>query len=371
MTSRRFANVDALRGLAAVLVIWLHASEVFVQLPAVAARGTAWFDAADLLGIGRTGVVAFFAISGYVIVPTLRGGRVDGTVDFLIKRGLRLFPPFWLAIALSAGSVWWLFGRDLDVFTVVANATMVPLEFGAPQMMGHFWTLEVELIFYALVLVFFWSGTLHRHAVVAGWMLGLTVAWAVLFRSHFGRAIVDHNLVWSYLAYFLAIMFWGAMVRDRQAGVAGASAASGRPSWPFHLMTAIVFGRPLIALVFGSTTVHREDWRGTLLGLILFLVAIRVPDRFARPFVWLGTISYSLYLLHPAVFYPLYYAVAHDPRWSGAPLFVYIALSVIGSVACAALAYRVVERPANALARRWVDRRRARRLRADGSATIA
>ena len=360
MRGGRFENIDALRGLAALLVIWLHASEVFVTLPGVAARGTAWYDAADLLGVGRMGVVAFFAISGYVIVPTVRGPRVAGTVDFVIKRCFRLFPPFWLAIAVASVTVWWLFDRHLTVPIVMANLVMLPLEFGEPQMMGHFWTLEVELIFYGLVLILFWSRRLHREPFLAWSLVLIQIAWAVAFKSVLGRAIVDHNLVWSFLGYFICVMFWGAMLRSRHGRPsvdASRGSTSWRRVWPFWLVTALVFGRPLLAIAFGSPTVHREDWRGTLLGLILFWVTTHVPARSARPFVWLGSISYSLYLLHPAVFYPLFHLAAKSPQFASAPLWSFIAASMLASIIAASLAFRYVEQPSNAAARRWVARR--------------
>lgn len=351
----RFENIDALRGIAAVLVVWLHTAEVFVTLPGIASGGTGAFDAAELISVGRVGVVAFFAISGYVIVPTLQGPRREATVDFVVKRAFRLFPAFWTSMALAAVTVWVLFDKALTPALIVANATMMPLEFGQPQMMGHFWTLEVELIFYAVVLGLFWCGRLHRESTIAVLFLLLSIAWAALYRNRYGRLLVDRNLVWSYLVYFLTVMFWGSMVRSRHA-VRSRDTARERRDWPFMVMTALVFGRPVIALIFGSPTVHREDWRGTLLGLLLFIAAIYLPVRYGKPFLWLGTISYSLYLFHPAVFYPMFLWVSRHPETGEAPLAVYIVASLAASIAVAALGYRWIEAPSNRVARRLVAR---------------
>ncbi len=351
--SHRDENIDLLRGVAALLVVWLHAAEVFVVLPGIAAHGTAWFDAADLLDTGRIGVTAFFAISGYVIVPTLRGPRDPATRDFLIKRFFRLYPPFWVSMACAAITVWWMFGRPLSVAVVAANTTMVPIEFGLPQMMGQYWTLEVELIFYALIVLLFRSGRLHRDGTIAAGLVVAAIAWPLLYRSALGRSIVDRNLVWSFLAYFLTIMFWGSMVRARMR------TPYRRLDVPFVVVTALVFARPVLALVFGSPTVHREDWRGTLLGLLLFVAFTRLPARHAKPFVWLGTISYSLYLFHPAVFYPMYRLVSTHPALAQAWLPLYLLVVTLASVAVAAVVHRWVEEPSNAFARRIVARLRA------------
>lgn len=354
----RFENIDVLRGVAALLVIWLHAAEVFIVLPGIAAHGYGLYDAADLLNVGRMGVIAFFAISGYVIVPTVVGPQGAGTRDFVIKRFFRLFPPFWLSMAVAAYTVWYLFGRTLTWPIVAANATMVPVEWGLPQMMGHYWTLEVELIFYGLVLALFWMGHLHREKTIALFLLALSIAWPVLYRFPFGKLIVDRNLVWSFLAYFLTVMFWGAMVRARRARRPATRTwrVAFREDWPYGLVTTLVFGRPVIAILFGSQTVHQEDWRGTFLGLLLFLLFVRIPARRARPFVWIGTVSYSLYLFHPAVFYPLFLWVARHEAWSHAALGWYVLASMIVSIACAGFVYRLVEAPSNAYARRLVRR---------------
>ena len=101
---------------------------------------------------------------------------------------------------------------------------------------------------------------------------------------------------------------------------------------------------------------HQEDWRGTFLGLLLFLAFLRVPARGVVALTGLGTISYSLYLFHPAVFYPMFRFVASRPAWSEAPLWTYVVASMAASIACAALSYRLIEAPCNRLARRWIER---------------
>lgn len=354
----RFENVDALRGLAALLVVWAHTAEVFVTLPGVAAHGTGWSDVAELLGLGRAGVVAFFAISGYVIVPTLVGPRGAGARDFLVKRLFRLYPPFWLSMAFAAWALWSLQGRPLDLAIVAANATMIPLEWNQPQMMGHYWTLEVELIFYALVLVLFWTGRLRSDRAVALLVLALAIAWPLLFKSAAGRLLVDRNLVWSFLSYFLAVMFWGAMVRARTTPDRPSHPFRGwtRTDWPFALVTVLVVARPVLAILFGSATVHREDWNGTVIGLLLFLLFVRIPPAHMRAFAWLGTISYSLYLMHPVVFYAMLALATARPSLATLPLAVYVPVAMAITIVLSTLTYRWVEAPSNRIARRLVRR---------------
>lgn len=56
MSSSRFAPIDALRGLAALLVVWLHVTEIFMQLP-VPPAGAWLYEAAAAVDTGRIGVV--------------------------------------------------------------------------------------------------------------------------------------------------------------------------------------------------------------------------------------------------------------------------------------------------------------------------
>ena len=56
----RLDYIDALRALAALLVVWMHVSEAFVSMPGVADRGTGLFEVAHSVDFGRIGVITFF-----------------------------------------------------------------------------------------------------------------------------------------------------------------------------------------------------------------------------------------------------------------------------------------------------------------------
>jgi peptidoglycan/LPS O-acetylase OafA/YrhL len=92
--SNRMGHIDSIRGIAALLVAFLHISEEYVQIPAIKAHGTFLYEIAYQFDFGRIGVVAFFAISGFVICPTLKGGRYEGARRFLIGVFSVSFPHF-------------------------------------------------------------------------------------------------------------------------------------------------------------------------------------------------------------------------------------------------------------------------------------
>ena len=359
----RLAHIDALRGLAALLVVWLHVTEVFIQLPGRPAD--AWlYDIAASVDTGRIGVVLFFAISGFVIPSSLpptvdRQGVPSALRVFAVRRFFRLFPAYWLSLAGAA-----LMGRALHTplppATLAANLTMLQGWFGVPDALGLYWSLRLELVFYALCAGLFALRGLHRPAALAGAIVacGAVVAAAVGL-----RALAAADTVWPqalvYLplyALFIATMFWGALFRqwhDQRHQQSGQKMEAPVRA-VFWLFAAGVLLGPLAvpllhAWVPGSASTAL--WRMAIaqaLGLGLFLLLGRggwQPGRLAR---WVGEGSYALYLFHPLVFYPLFIAVqrGHLPWLDGAPLAVSLALSLAGSLLLATAVHRGVEQPA-------------------------
>ena len=100
---KRFAFIDALRGLAA-LAVALHHIFRYGPLPESALKIVPQFLANVLFRNEgrRMGVPVFFVISGFVIAYVLRNARIDARYlrTFAVQRFLRLGPPYWFTIAL-------------------------------------------------------------------------------------------------------------------------------------------------------------------------------------------------------------------------------------------------------------------------------
>ena len=93
--TQRFGYIDAQRGLAALLVIWLHATDAFMLLP-TPPEGGLLYKISSAIDTGRVGVILFFVISSFVIPSSLRAVGQQTTPEalrvFLIRRVFRLFP---------------------------------------------------------------------------------------------------------------------------------------------------------------------------------------------------------------------------------------------------------------------------------------
>jgi peptidoglycan/LPS O-acetylase OafA/YrhL len=72
--------------------------------------------------------------------------------------------------------------------------------------------------------------------------------------------------------------------------------------------------------------------------------------------VWCGTASYSIYLFHPVIFYPLYFFLSAHPQYAVAPLSLWLLLCAAATVAFASVTYLLVEAPANRLGARLARR---------------
>ncbi len=395
----RLAWLDALRGLAALCVVFDHGSTLLL-LPA---RSFLY----QWLNLGQYGVFVFFMVSGYIVPASLeRKGSVRG---FWISRAFRLYPMVLLAIALSA--IEYKTGHG-----TIANAGKHPLVaiLGWMFMLQNvtagvnvplvIWTLSYEMVFYLLIAALF-SWGVHRRsgwyatalavgAVALGGVLPMAalgtwdgpgqgplvldavtdalvlagLALATLSRSWPAKAgttlaalvalvLVTFNQNYPYPwsgCVILGLMFTGTMIYRAEQGQAGKRLTAAVAAGALILFT--------VAGVWHGARQYDRHWQvqwatsvllaGATFGAGLAVRRRRIP----RWCAWLGMISYSVYLLHPLVF-NLYRSIPVLHRKHAMPdqvLFFVGLLAVI--IALSALTYHLVEKPMQRLGR-WVAAR--------------
>lgn len=355
MATKRLEYLDSLRAIAALLVVWLHVTEEFIRMPGVREHGSLLYDMASSVDFGRIGVITFFAISGFIIPQSIRGDRATGTKKFLVSRFFRLFPAYWLSVPLALVVLWWLPGREISGLDVAGNFTMLESILGYQPLMGHYWTLEIELIFYTLCLLLFQLNLVHRietSAFMSALMVLIFIAATSGLLRRWFHVELDLPSNFTFMAYNLGIMFWGSCAQHCLLG------PSKKTSWILlALCTALVFFPPVWALVH-ITEASREGVirfvGGYGLGLALFVLGVTVLKIRVAWLAWLGVISYSLYLFHPIVFYGLIQLINYFDIsvLQGRSLAVYLALATGLSILLAWLVYRLVERPSIALGRK-------------------
>jgi peptidoglycan/LPS O-acetylase OafA/YrhL len=372
LATQRFGYIDAQRGLAALLVIWLHATEAFMQLPTPPAGGL-FYTISAAIDTGRVGVILFFAISGFVIPSSLRAVGKQTNLDalrvFLIRRVFRLYPAYWLSVSAAALLGLYLM-TPFSTQTVLLNLTMIQSVFGAPDVLGLYWTLRLELIFYIACVLLFTLRVLQQPRWLVVGMFGGPIVFAVL-----PRCVHWLNPHWlnpansgPFLNYlteyglFIAIMFWGALFRcwhDR-AQADGTQHFSGAVLFIFFSFALGICALPLLNWIFYAYLPSALAAKLSVfmppisLGLGFFIL-LSTRLKLNHPITsWLGEISYSMYLFHPVVFYTLFVLLrdGHLPWLADAHLVAYLLLSVLGTVVLSALIYYAVEKPMMRLGRK-------------------
>ena len=324
----RLQELDVLRGLAAFSVMLFHYT---VRYAEVFAPGGPPEHASPL---GENAVHLFFMISGFVIFMTLSKTRT--ALDFIVSRFSRLYPGYWAAVLLTFTVVTLapLPGRTPTAGQVLANLTMLQSWLRVPPVDGVYWTLAVELSFYAIMLAVFLTGWLRRiEWFVVPWLV-LEGAWAILGHRHALPKVVEISFLLKFAHLFLAgILFY----RLRFEG-----------STPLrHALLALCFAAH--AALHGLTAAL---FAGAFFAAFYALAADRLTWLAARPLVFLGAISYSLYLVHQNIGYTVMRALGSFPR----PL--QIAAAVALAVLLASALTFFIERPALRAIRDFFKKRR-------------
>jgi len=346
-----------MRAIAAILVMVLHIAEVARTLPYAKTHGAWVLPAVQYFDSGRIGVALFFIISGFVIPSSLVYGQ--SSAAFWTRRFFRLYPLFWLSIPLAVVTTWWLWDKPVSAAQVIANATMIPGPLGYRPIQGLYWTLAAELCFYVMCWLLFLGGILRNAKVLAA----MSAAFALLFFLQLNcltgplrsacTIMPAHVLGWEWgfnLGHF-SLMFLGALLRVGYEGKLTTSEAVALGGiLAFWLVVFPLLGATIYSPQAAADLIRRHASYPIALTLFLIL-AFLWPITF-RPMVWLGKVSYSLYLLHPAVLYLFIRLAANYWPTIKIDMGWWVLILSALTVGVSALTYRYVEEPANRLGAR-------------------
>ena len=160
----RLQALDLLRFIAALAVVFYHyLAEPNPSYPALAA----------IAQYGYLGVPLFFMISGFVIAAS---AERRSPVTFLISRGARLYPAFWIGVLFTAGISYALSDSPPSISDILINLTMLNDYLSVKNIDGVYWTLQVELKFYACIFLLMLLKSFHRYNIWLPLWLILTLS---------------------------------------------------------------------------------------------------------------------------------------------------------------------------------------------------
>lgn len=309
-TKSRVNEIDLLRFLAALSVVFYHYT--FRGYAADGLSVVPYPALAPYTKYGYLGVELFFMISGFVIFMTAASG---GAKDFVVSRLVRLYPAFWVCCSITTIAAF-AFGQSQFAVTVkqfLVNMTMFNNWLGVPPVDGVYWSLYVEMTFYAWVLGALLLGLIDR----AQWLLVLWLL-ASLVLEVFPSYRLRQYIVADYSAYFIA----------------GAACYLGW-SRGFSWLLSGLIGASWCLAVFRSTVVLPDVERHyrvpinpyvvaaivTAFFVIMLAVAMRRTGAIGQMrWMALGALTYPLYLIHQHVGFMIFNALY--PAWSPLTLLV-------------------------------------------------
>jgi peptidoglycan/LPS O-acetylase OafA/YrhL len=318
-SAARLKEMDALRGIGALLVVGFHYTtrfhELFPKAPHVPFN----------IGGGDYRVLLFFAISGFAIFFSLR--RLTSGWDFIANRAVRLLPAYWAAMALTLviehlGHMTMLY---IPPFAALMNVTMLQGFFFLPAVDGAYWTLTVEVAFY-LCIISLWQLCRMRPVehILLGWLL-LKLVFELIWVDMPERIVM--LLILRYIPFF-------------GIGMACYRVWAGERSWWQQ-------GPILAAIVVSIAVSNTWDFLAVaLLILIVFYAMVEGRMRWlcVTPLIWVGQISYSLYLVHQHIGF----TIMLNAEAAGLSPLAAFALAIFAAFALGYLVNRCVERPTTA-----------------------
>jgi peptidoglycan/LPS O-acetylase OafA/YrhL len=396
----RLGWLDALRGIAALLVAFHHFG-VLNLIP----NGPVFEKHFDL---GIYAVMLFFLVSGYIVPASLeRRGDVRG---FWAGRIFRIYPVIIVVVAASLLILPTKFSAvpsvvlDHPVKSALANMLLLHEMLNIPSALGVMWTLCYEMVFYFFVTALFVLGWHRKSAPIAisfatlALLLGAFVTPAMItYDRGTTRNLILATMVVMGTAMVMVLSGRIALTRTGALLLGGLGAVlvllNARSTFFETMMIfatmfagTVIFRMErgqidrmlgwvtcgfvfvsgfLVGYMYNHGDAFYRTWTNHWTGFSLPYVAAWLTfglgmllrnRRFPRVLTWLGSISYSLYLIHIPVIWGMWWLIKADtfPKHGPGkfiPTVIFLAITLTLSY----LSYRLIELPGQKLGRRALD----------------
>ena len=284
--TKRILELDALRAFAAINLLLFHFTLVFPNKYGF--NTPLGFD----FPYGKYGVQLFFMLSGFVNAMTLLRKQQPG--EFIIARFIRILPSYWMVIALNIVllSSFSMYATDVTTDAALANFSVMPTLFGYEAWEPVTWTLQVEMLFYFVLMTLFVGGALNNTFRTTMILLGISAMAVPLVQ---GWQVTAPEAWSTRIATFLSDLFILKYIPLFATGMLLHEIWAKRSD-----LTRNLFGILVAAFVFHM--IDMKDHNPAVTVILLATLALsaygKLPVLRSKPLLLVSAISYSLYLFH-------------------------------------------------------------------------
>lgn len=277
MQQQRLLSLDGLRGLAALLVVIYHYFFRIDEIYGISSNHMDWSY------LGEYGVHLFFIISGFVIFMSIN--QNTKSISFFISRFSRLYPTFFFAVIITFTLVYifGLEGREVNLIDAFLNLLMIHEYLRIPHVDGVYWTLTIEITFYFWCFLLILLNKIHYLKFVLFVFLSISIANEIIPNPYY--KILNKLFFSNYVGFFLLGVLTFSLNENK----------------------SFIKNSMLITLVFIFLFLDHsfEEFIIFLALYGLFLIGVYDSSKILRSrfLVFIGEISYSLYLIHQNIGY--------------------------------------------------------------------
>ena len=327
----RLEELDALRGIAAMLVVFFH------YTMAMPSKSIFW-------ELGVTGVDLFFIISGFVIYMSIK--NETSARRFLLKRFFRLFPTYWIIVTFTS-LLYFIPGHLIEVpmslERYLYNLTMFQSYFDVPDIDGPYWTMIIELLFYFIIALLLFLKKMAYIMPVGYFLLSLILINELIIQPidrELFTLLFDLADKWCSILIYFPWFF---------SGVIFYKIYTNGPSWKLNAGVIICF--LTIILIFQNTGKSNGYiffpqylfMISLYFGAFILLVKNKLSIIVNPITLYLGKISFPLYLIHQYI--GIYIISAYLCKTLHVDRVQALIISVVISILLASLVMKYIEQP--------------------------
>lgn len=306
---KRYTELDAFRGIAAVLVVMFHLTIGEPQ---------------SQLGFkfGVTGVDLFFIISGFVIFMSI--SKVSSPLEFIFNRISRLYPTYWACVTITfllkiIQSV--VFGKILkhSFLDYLGNMTMFQYLFKIKDIDGSYWTMYVEMLFYIFIVILFATKQIKFIVQIGSvilFFIFINDLWLENSFSFLSQIHKIYPLINHFPLFFAGIIFYKIM---------NYNLLEKKLLLLYNFLIPICFCVQLLLFDNGGRSsgyiIFQEYFLILLVYFSIFTLFVYKKIGFIvnKTTLFLGKISFSLYLIHQyvgaGIIIPIFIRFLHLGYW--------------------------------------------------------